>query len=72
VVCDEQGLAVFDLLRRGDRVKQNAHLVAFDQRAAVDLQKVGPRGRVKRGVLNCHEAPWPSQAGAFIQSNTST
>jgi hypothetical protein len=30
VVCDEQGLAVFDLLRRGDRVKQNAHLYAFD------------------------------------------
>jgi bifunctional non-homologous end joining protein LigD len=30
VVCDEQGLAVFDLLRRGDRVKQSAHLYAFD------------------------------------------
>jgi bifunctional non-homologous end joining protein LigD len=30
VVCDERGLAVFDLLRRGDRVKQGAHLYAFD------------------------------------------
>jgi hypothetical protein len=30
VVCDERGLAVFDLLRRGDRVKQCAHLYAFD------------------------------------------
>ena len=30
VVCDERGLAVFDLLRRGDRVKQSAHLYAFD------------------------------------------
>jgi bifunctional non-homologous end joining protein LigD len=30
VVCDEQGLAVFDLLRRGDRVKYEAHLIAFD------------------------------------------
>ena len=30
VVCDEQGLAVFDLLRRGNRVKHEAHLIAFD------------------------------------------
>jgi bifunctional non-homologous end joining protein LigD len=30
VVCDEQGLAVFDLLRRGSRVKDEAHLYAFD------------------------------------------
>jgi bifunctional non-homologous end joining protein LigD len=30
VVCDEQGLAVFDLLRRGSRVKHEAHLYAFD------------------------------------------
>jgi bifunctional non-homologous end joining protein LigD len=30
VVCSENGLAVFDLLRRGERVKQNAHLIAFD------------------------------------------
>ena len=30
VVCDEQGLAVFDLLRHGSRVKQQAHLFAFD------------------------------------------
>jgi hypothetical protein len=30
VVCDEHGLAVFDLLRRGNRVKHEAHLIAFD------------------------------------------
>jgi bifunctional non-homologous end joining protein LigD len=30
VVCNENGLAVFDLLRRGERVKQNAHLIVFD------------------------------------------
>jgi bifunctional non-homologous end joining protein LigD len=30
VVCDEQGLAVFDLLRRGNRVKHEAHLIGFD------------------------------------------
>ena len=30
VVCNEQGLAVFDLLRRGERVKHEAHLIAFD------------------------------------------
>jgi bifunctional non-homologous end joining protein LigD len=30
VVCDEQGLAVFDLLRQGSRIKPDAHLVAFD------------------------------------------
>jgi bifunctional non-homologous end joining protein LigD len=30
VVCDEQGLAVFDLLRHGRRVKHEAHLYAFD------------------------------------------
>jgi ATP-dependent DNA ligase len=30
VVCDEQGLAVFNLLRRGNRVKHEAHLIAFD------------------------------------------
>jgi bifunctional non-homologous end joining protein LigD len=27
VVCDEQGLAVFDLLRQGSRIKRDAHLV---------------------------------------------
>jgi len=30
VVCDERGLAVFNLLRRGNRVKHEAHLIAFD------------------------------------------
>jgi bifunctional non-homologous end joining protein LigD len=30
VVCNEQGLAVFDLLLRGERVKKNAHVFAFD------------------------------------------
>jgi bifunctional non-homologous end joining protein LigD len=30
VVCDEHGLAVFDLLRQGNRVKHEAHLIAFD------------------------------------------
>jgi bifunctional non-homologous end joining protein LigD len=30
VVCNEQGLAVFDLLLRGERVKENAHVFAFD------------------------------------------
>ena len=30
VVCNEQGLAVFDLLRHGSRVKPEAHLIAFD------------------------------------------
>jgi bifunctional non-homologous end joining protein LigD len=30
VVCDERGLAVFDLLRHGRRVKPDAHLIAFD------------------------------------------
>jgi hypothetical protein len=30
VVCDEQGLAVFKLLRNGGRVKHDAHLIAFD------------------------------------------
>jgi bifunctional non-homologous end joining protein LigD len=30
VVCDEQVLAVFDLLRHGSRVKHEAHLYAFD------------------------------------------
>ena len=30
VVCDEQGLAVFDLLRRGRQIKPEAHLIAFD------------------------------------------
>jgi hypothetical protein len=30
VVCDEQGLAVFKLLRRGGRIKHEAHLIAFD------------------------------------------
>jgi bifunctional non-homologous end joining protein LigD len=30
VVCDERGLAVFNLLRHGRRVKPEAHLIAFD------------------------------------------
>jgi bifunctional non-homologous end joining protein LigD len=30
VVCDEQGLAVFNLLRHGGRIKHEAHLIAFD------------------------------------------
>src|ERR1700704_5779533 len=30
VVCDERGLAVFELLRRGHQVKPQAHLIAFD------------------------------------------
>jgi DNA-binding transcriptional LysR family regulator len=30
VVCDERGLAVFDLLRHGRHVKREAHLIAFD------------------------------------------
>jgi hypothetical protein len=30
VVCDEKGLAVFELLRRGHQVKPQAHLIAFD------------------------------------------
>jgi bifunctional non-homologous end joining protein LigD len=30
VVCDERGLAVFELLRRGMRIKPEAHLIAFD------------------------------------------
>jgi bifunctional non-homologous end joining protein LigD len=30
VVCDEHGLAVFNLLRRGGRIKHQAHLIAFD------------------------------------------
>jgi bifunctional non-homologous end joining protein LigD len=30
VVCDEQGLAVFDMLLRSERVKNNAHVFAFD------------------------------------------
>jgi bifunctional non-homologous end joining protein LigD len=30
VVCDQQGLAVFKLLRSGGRVKHDAHLIAFD------------------------------------------
>jgi bifunctional non-homologous end joining protein LigD len=30
VVCDDRGLAAFDLLRQGSRVKHEAHLFAFD------------------------------------------
>jgi bifunctional non-homologous end joining protein LigD len=30
VVCNERGLAVFDLLRHGHQVKREAHLIAFD------------------------------------------
>jgi bifunctional non-homologous end joining protein LigD len=30
VVCDENGLTVFELLRRGHQVKPQAHLIAFD------------------------------------------
>ena len=30
VVCDESGLAVFELLRNGRQVKREAHLIAFD------------------------------------------
>jgi len=30
VACDEQGFAVFDLLRRGRQIKREAHLIAFD------------------------------------------
>jgi bifunctional non-homologous end joining protein LigD len=30
VVCDKQGLAVFDLLRHGSRIKHEAHLFAND------------------------------------------
>jgi bifunctional non-homologous end joining protein LigD len=30
VVCNEQGLAVFELLRRGSKIKPEAHLYAFD------------------------------------------
>ena len=30
VVCDENGLTVFDLLRHGRQVKPQAHLIAFD------------------------------------------
>jgi bifunctional non-homologous end joining protein LigD len=30
VVCDERGLAVFNLLRHGRQVKPEAHLIAFD------------------------------------------
>jgi bifunctional non-homologous end joining protein LigD len=30
VVCNDQGLAVFELLRRGHHIKPQAHVVAFD------------------------------------------
>jgi bifunctional non-homologous end joining protein LigD len=30
VICNEKGLAVFELLRRGGRIKHEAHLFAFD------------------------------------------
>jgi ATP-dependent DNA ligase len=30
VVCDESGLAVFELLRNGRQLKREAHLIAFD------------------------------------------
>jgi hypothetical protein len=32
VVCDENGLTVFELLRRGHQVKPQAHLIAFAMR----------------------------------------
>jgi bifunctional non-homologous end joining protein LigD len=56
VVCSENGLAVFDLLRRGERVKQNAHLIAFDllQLDGRDLMRepIQERKRLLADLLN--------------------
>ena len=56
VVCNENGLAVFDLLRRGERVKQNAHLIAFDllQLDGRDLTRepIEERKRLLADLLN--------------------
>jgi hypothetical protein len=49
---NEQGLAVFELLRRGDRIKKAAHLFAFDlfEFNGCDL---------KRAPLKSARAVWP-------------
>jgi ATP-dependent DNA ligase len=53
VVCDEQGLAVFSLLRRDGRVKHDAHLIAFDliELDGLDLrQEPQERQQAREGI----------------------
>jgi ATP-dependent DNA ligase len=52
VACNEQRLAVFELLRRGDRIKNAAHLFAFDL-----LALMGVTSSVLR--LKSARAVWP-------------
>jgi bifunctional non-homologous end joining protein LigD len=71
VICDEQGLAVFDLLRRGDRVKQSAHLYAFDLleldgrnliRVSIEERKYELAGLLRHadaGLQICHHVDQP-------------
>jgi hypothetical protein len=54
VVCDQQGLAVFKLLRSGGRVKHDAHLIASEQVPGLDQGEepvvAGSEARVGRGL----------------------
>jgi bifunctional non-homologous end joining protein LigD len=50
VACDENGLAIFDMLRHGPRRKSNALLVAFDllQLDGADLRRMPIEDRKRR------------------------
>ncbi len=50
VACDENGLAIFDMLRHGSRCKSNALLVAFDllQLDGADLRRMPIEERKRR------------------------
>jgi ATP-dependent DNA ligase len=50
VVCNDRGLAVFDLLRRGPQVKAGAFLYAFDL-LELDGRDLQPQRRVGRNFF---------------------
>jgi bifunctional non-homologous end joining protein LigD len=51
VVCDENGLTVFELLRRGHQVKPQAHLIAFDLLEVDGRELVGKAIELRKAEL---------------------
>jgi ATP-dependent DNA ligase len=57
VVCDEHGLAVFELLRSGYRIKSEAHLIAFDPHMASEVLEVNRWPRSDRTATSVPRDP---------------
>jgi hypothetical protein len=69
VVCDERGLAVFDLLRHDRQVTREAYLIAFN---LVDLDGARRSSRVRSFFLFFLRAGHARAVSPHAQSNTTT